>query len=157
MFRCVSMLRVEKPKVVVAFPALVLGWVDSLLAPHFLSVVGGRALWTSKQLEVKVIESCQMFWLPRVARRGRLSNFSLPDTMWNSPGGEFTRVTPLWSQTRNDSANWKLHLVVSKRSVWENDRKWVWGLGEEKEPWKCRQEEESEGREGSSQEVRQIV
>ncbi len=43
-FRCVGILEFEKLKVVVVFSALALGWVDSLLAPHFLSVVGVRAL-----------------------------------------------------------------------------------------------------------------
>lgn len=111
-----------------------------------------------KQLEVKVIESCQMFKLPvSVAVGGSVTFVCLKQCenrhAYNSWG------SPSVIRRRNDSANWKLHLLVSKTSVWENDRKWVMGgtgrEGASEMQWRGR--EQARGREGSSQEVSQIV
>lgn len=95
-------------------------------------------LWSSKQLEVKVKESCQMFWRPRMAHRGRFSNITPPGTMFDSQC--FNICLRLTSRPCSDSANWKRHVVVSKRSSWENGRKSV----KEREPlelWGKKREE----------------
>lgn len=95
---------------------------DSLLAPRFLSVVGGGAV------DLQTAGSQGHRELPDVLT-------TLNHSLWE---GEqlysarnnvklcwyrfFLRVAPQ-SLTRNDSANLKLHLAVSKSSGWENGRK----------------------------------
>lgn len=82
MFGCVGILKVEKPKVVGVSSALDL--TAYWLPTSCLWLVA--ELWSSKQLEVKVKESCQMFWQPWTICWGRASDFTQRGTMWNSAG-----------------------------------------------------------------------
>lgn len=100
-------------------------------------------LWTSKQLEVKVTESCQMFWLPWTIRCGRVSNFTQPGTMWNSAGTDFFK-----GRSSITDKKWFSKIEITsgcQQKLWLG--KWQEvsvGVSGKREPWKCSEEEERE-------------
>lgn len=110
-------------------------------------------LWTSKQLEVKVTESCQMFWRHWVARRGRLGNIRLPETM-----------TFHWTRASDEKWFSKLEIAeicpCAKNSVWGKWQEVCFLRGGRREgivEMQRRGRELAKGRQGSSQEVSQSV